>query len=128
MNASEIITAITIHLLVPATGVAGYLLLCRRLLANGASFLFLAQLFLLFVCYGGVLLVILTSLFWKWSGMASVGCFFLMLGAPVLLLPVSISLWKSRSSFAHRMAFRACMTYYLFLLALVGVVPFIQSC
>lgn len=56
MNASEIITAITLHLLVPAAGVAVYLLLCRRLLAAGASLLFLAQLFLLFVCYGGLLL------------------------------------------------------------------------
>lgn len=127
MSASEIITAITIHLLVPAAGVVGYLLLCRRLLATGASFLFLAQLLLLFVCYGGGLLVVLTSLFWEWSGMASVGCFFLMLGAPVLLLPVSISLRKARASFAHRVAFRACMIYYFLLLALVGVVPFMRG-
>lgn len=127
MNASEIITAITIHLLVPAAGMAVYLLLSRRLLAAGASLLFLAQLFLLFVCYGGVLLVVLTIWFWEWSGMASLGFTFLMLGAPVLLLPVSISLWKARASFVHRMAFRACIAYYLLIAALVCGISVMQS-
>jgi hypothetical protein len=36
MTPSEIIIAITLHLLVPAMGVVAYLILCRRLLANGA--------------------------------------------------------------------------------------------
>ncbi len=45
MNASEIITAITIHLLVPAAGMTVYLLLSRRLLAAGASLLFLNDYF-----------------------------------------------------------------------------------
>jgi hypothetical protein len=127
MNASEIIMAITIHLLVPAAGMAVYLLLSRRLLAAGASLLFLAQLLLLFVCYGGLLLVVLTVSFWEWSGMASAGFFFLLLGAPVLLLPVSISLSKARTSYAHRMAFRACIAYYLLIAALVCGISVMQS-
>ena len=128
MTSSEIITAITIHLLVPAAGVAAYLMLCRRLLAAGASLMFLAQLFLLFVCYGGVLLVLLTSLFWYWSGMASVGVFFLMLAAPVLLFPVLLSLWKQKSpSSAHRVAFRACVGYYVLLAMVLCSVPLIRS-
>ncbi len=120
MALSEIIIAITIHLLVPAMGVVVYVKLCRRLLAEGASPIFLAQLFLLFVCYGGALLVILTSLFWHWSGMASVGTFFLAILAPVLLFPVSLSLWKQRQrSLAHGLAWRACLGYYALLAALL---------
>ncbi len=128
MTSSEIITAITIHLLVPAACVAAYLMLCRRLLAAGASRMFLAQLFLLFVCYGGVLLGLLTSLFWYWSGMASVGVFFLMLAAPVLLFPVLLSLWQQKSpSPAHRVAFRACVGYYVLLAMVLCSVPLIRS-
>jgi hypothetical protein len=110
MTSSEIITAITIHLLVPAAGVVAYLALCRRLVVAGASPMFLAQLFLLFVCYGGAFLVVLTSLFWYWSGMASLGVFFLILAAPILLFPVLLSLWKQKSHHSH--------TAWLFELAL----------
>ena len=128
MTSSEINTAITIHLLVPAAGVVAYLALCRRLFVAGASPMFLAQLFLLFVCYGGALLVVLTSLFWHWSGMASVGVFFLILAAPILLFPVLLSLWKQKShSFAHRMAFRACAGYYILIAVLLCSAPLIRG-
>ena len=128
MTSSEIITAISIHLLVPVAGVVAYLALCRRLFVAGASPMFLAQLFLLFVCYGGVLLVVLTSLFWNWSGMASLGVFFLVLVAPILLLPVLLSLWKQKNhSFAHRIAFRACAGYYVLIAVLLCSLPLMRS-
>jgi hypothetical protein len=120
MTLSEIIIAITLHLLIPAMGVVAYLILCRRLLAGRASPMFLAQLFLLFVCYGGALIVFLTSLFWHWSGMASLGTFFLLLAAPILLAPVLFSLWMQQDrSLAHRLAFRACVGYYILLAAVL---------
>jgi hypothetical protein len=128
MTLSEIITSISIHLLVPAAGLVAYLILRQRLLATGASPIFLAQLFLLFVCYGGVLLVLLTSLFWQWSGMASLGAFFLILAAPVLLFPVLLSLWKQKShSSAHRVAFRACAGYYVLLAFLLCSLPVMRG-
>jgi hypothetical protein len=43
------------------------------------------ELLLIFVTYGGLLLVALTSLFWKWSAMASLGSFYLILGAPIIM-------------------------------------------
>jgi len=43
------------------------------------------ELFMIFATYGGLLLVILTELFWKWSGMASLGTFYLILGAPIVM-------------------------------------------
>ena len=38
-------------------------------------------LFLLFVTYGGWLIVLLTKLFWVWSGMATLGIAYLILTA-----------------------------------------------
>jgi uncharacterized membrane protein SirB2 len=42
---------------------------------------------LLIICltYGGLLLVVLTELFWRWSGMASLGTFYLILVAPIIM-------------------------------------------
>ena len=128
MTPPEILTAISIHLLIPAAGWVTYLILRHRLLAAGASTLFLAQLFLLFVCYGGVLLIVLTSLFWHWSGMASLGFLFLILVAPILLLPALLSFWKQKGhSFAHLMAFRACAGYYVLLALFLCSVSLMSS-
>ncbi|RYY19449.1 MAG: hypothetical protein EOO04_21985 [Chitinophagaceae bacterium] len=43
------------------------------------------ELFIIFSTYGGLLLVILTTYFWQWSGMASLGTFYLILGAPIAM-------------------------------------------
>src|SRR4051812_8093695 len=72
-----------IHLLVLFFGV-GYFFVLRknmnRVLGNGAHEF---HLFFEFICYGGLLAVLLTSLFWEWSGAASLGMFFLIFVAPV---------------------------------------------
>ena len=43
------------------------------------------EIFILFSTYGGLLLVTLTTLFWQWSGMASLGTFYLIIGAPICM-------------------------------------------
>lgn len=110
-----------IYVCVPIAGVLVYLVICQRLYAAGASWLFLGQLFFLFFCYGGTLLVLLTILFWEWSGAATLGAAFLVFVAPIGLLPVMGDLWRRReSSRAHLIAFRACVGYYLLLAAAIG--------
>jgi hypothetical protein len=120
---TEILIPGVIYVLVPAAGLLVYLVLCRRLHAASASWLFLGQLFLLFSCYGGVLLIILTLLLWEWSGAATLGAAFLVFVAPIILLPVTANLWRRRdSSPAQRIAFRACIGYYLLLIASIGII------
>ena len=122
MSARQIATAILIHLFFPALGLFGFVVLCRRLSSQGVSRIFFAELFLLFVAYGGWLLVLLTALFWQWSGMASLGLLFLVFGAPTLLLPVTIHcLRRSPDSTPHRRAYWASIGYYFLLLTIVGV-------
>lgn len=43
------------------------------------------ELVIIFATYGGLILVVLTELFWRWSGMASLGAFYLILVAPIVM-------------------------------------------
>ncbi len=81
-----------IHAVVPLIGVGAYVWLCRRLYIRGEVPEALLLLFPLFFCWGGVLVVALTALFWHWSGMASLGMFFLLFASPLFFLPVTIAL------------------------------------
>ncbi len=128
MTTNEITVAVTIHLIIPAMGFGAYLLVCRRLFAQGASRFFLAQIFLLFACYGGLLLVLLTSLFWEWSGMASLGTLFLLFIAPLLLVFVIRNLRRLPAhSPAQRLAYRASIGYFVLLAGTVCAIPLIYS-
>ena len=121
MNTTEIVTAVLIHLGVPFAGLMWYLVLCRRLRQQGASPAFLRQLFLIFFCWGGLLLLVLTALFWQWSGMASLGAGFLVFVAPFLLGSVAFNLTRiEHPSPAQRLALGACLSYYGALILFFG--------
>jgi hypothetical protein len=70
--------------------------------------------FVIFFVYGGLLMVALTSLFWEWSGMASIGTFFLITIAPFIMLVLAMVLWPSRTKNKfHRYAFSLSAIYAL---------------
>src|SRR5688572_22754831 len=112
MTVSELATAVAIHLLVPFFGAIAFLLLCRRMFrANVPSPPYFSW-FVLFGIFGGWLLVVLTALFWEWSGMASIGVFALALVAPFVTTALAWSLGPRRAlSRFHRSAFAASVTY-----------------
>lgn len=69
-------------------------------------------LLLALVTYGGWLLVILTWLFWSWSGMATIGLAYLVFVAPILMGYVAWRLYDQRKqSQFHLMLFIACAFY-----------------
>jgi hypothetical protein len=78
--------------------------------------------FVLFATVGGWLLVLLTALFWEWSGMASLGIFYLVLVAPFVTAALAWSLHRRRTvSGFHRSAFVASIGYSgLMLVAVLG--------
>ncbi|NMM50785.1 hypothetical protein [Marinigracilibium pacificum] len=82
---ADIIKAIFIYLIIPFTGLMYYLGLKRKMKAQEIPAPPAIELFIIFTTYGGLLLVTLTTLFWKWSAMASLGTFFLILVAPVIM-------------------------------------------
>jgi hypothetical protein len=73
-----------------------------------------AELFLVFSTYGGLLLVVLTSLFGAWSGMASLGTFYLILLAPFVMGLIAYRNYKLRSvSKYHIWTFISGIMYFV---------------
>ena len=89
MTKGEVLIAVTIHLIIPIIGILFFLKLKNKMKEESIPNAPIIELFLIFTTYGGLLLVFLTALFWKWSGMASLGTFYLILVAPIIMGVVS---------------------------------------
>jgi hypothetical protein len=112
MKLSEIIIAVFIHLLTPLVGLGCYIWLCRRMKKENVPSPPLLSYFILFFTFGGWLIVALTLLLWKYSGMFLVGSFYLVFIAPVVTAALAIGLRDQRAlSIYHRRAYRICMVY-----------------
>jgi hypothetical protein len=98
--------------LVPLMGIVAYLLLCRKMLRSGIEMPPIFSYFVLFAIYGAWLVVILTGLFWMWSGMASLGFAFLFLCAPFPTLALALFLRKRRNLSAYHQAAFGLSTLY----------------
>src|ERR1043166_7845048 len=122
MTLSEVIRTVLIHLVTPASGVAAYIWLCVHMHKRDISDPpYLAYFFLFFVL-GGWLMIVLTALFWYWSGMASVGGLFLAFISPFIGAVFAVLLYGDRSASAfHRWAFRICVVYTFATVALDAV-------
>jgi hypothetical protein len=122
MSVSKIIAEIGVNLLAPLLGVLVYVLLCRRMQRANIQSPPGVQYALLFLTYGGWLLVLLTSLFWEWSGMASLGVFYLVLAAPFIMAGAAFSLRRSYGlSVFHRVAFISSIVYSALAVIALGV-------
>jgi hypothetical protein len=111
----EYVAATLIHFVIPASGFCLYSRLRNRMLTAGIPDPPIIPFFILFATYGGWLLVVLTLLFWYWSGMATLGLAYLMFIAPVVMLRLAVRLYKRRNlSWFHFGAFVASAVYTLF--------------
>jgi hypothetical protein len=108
MATLHIIPAVGISLVVPLIGVIMFVLLCRWMRRLRTESPPIMAYFILFTVFGGWLMVLLTVLFWKWSGMASLGILYLMVVAPFLTAASAFELHEQNrrklTSF-HRSAF-----------------------
>ena len=109
---SQVITAIAIHLLMPLAGFAVFCWLYFHMRRAGIPAPPFVSYFILFATFGGWLLVALTVLFWEWSGMASLGVFYLVFVAPRI---TAVLAWRLRQRRAdsgfHRAAFWTSAAY-----------------
>ena len=77
---------------------------------------------ILFFNYGGLLLVILTDIFWYWSGLASLGVLYLIAVAPVILAGTTAGLYLKRNvSGFHKLAFAGSVAYVILSLVALAV-------
>ncbi len=114
MTTKEIIVAYTIHLIIPLVGLLSFLQLKNQMKRENIQNPPTTELFVVFATYGGLLLVVLTALFWQWSGMASLGLFYLILGAPIAMgfIAYSQKLKKTISKF-HNWTYNSGLLYFI---------------
>jgi hypothetical protein len=117
----KIVVATLIHFIYPLIGVQLYLWLYQRMKAGNLESPPVIPYFILFFTYGGFFGIILTVLFWYWSGMASLFTAYLLILAPIVMLITASQLFQKRKlSPYHSSAFVASISYIL----VIGVVWF----
>jgi hypothetical protein len=114
MTLKALITVLIIYLFIPLFGLFSYLRLIRRAEKEKINNLPKLELFILFSTYGGLLLVVLTQIFWEWSGMASLGMIYLVIFAPITMAVTAALNFKKRFlSKYHLCVYRASLLYFV---------------
>ncbi len=114
MTIFEIIVALTIHILLPIVGILYFIHLRNRMKKEEVKNALIIDLFIIFATYGGLLLVSLTAIFWKWSGLASLGTFYLIIGAPVAMGIISYRNRKTKKdSKYHKWTYLSGILYFV---------------
>jgi hypothetical protein len=128
MSVKEIIIFVFIHLLVPLAGLLVYFRLLARLKKQNLVSTLGIYFLIIFVTYGGLLMVVLTAFFWRWSGMASLGTFYLLLPAPVLMGITAYNNNKLNSlSRYHRLAFQLGVFYFVIFPVVILIMYFSRA-
>ena len=113
---SNLLIFLAIHLVTPLIRLIIYLRLLQQLKREKVEDPPVIDLFLTFATYGGPLLVILTTLFWEWSAMASLGSFYLFILGPIVMGVIAYRNFKKRDvSKYHEWTYQAGKAYFLFL-------------
>ncbi len=112
--AIKILIGLFIHLFVPVFGIVFFVKLSKRMFKEKIEKAPVIELFLVFATYGGFLLVLLTSLFWQWSGMASIGTAYLIIIAPFVMGVIAFRQRKlSYLSKYHHYTYISSLLYYI---------------
>jgi hypothetical protein len=112
---------VLIYTVLPLLGVMGYVRLMSRMRDEKVPSPPVFTLLVLFAVFGGWLVVLLTNLLWKWSGMASVGVLVLVVLAPFVTGVLALRLRNRRAlSPYHKAAFAAGMSYSIVVFSMVG--------
>lgn len=114
MTTKEIIAALVIHLFIPLIGIVCYLILKRQMKNEKILDAPNTALLVLFATYGSLLIVLLTSYLWYWSGMASLGVFYLIFIAPLVMGIIAEKYRKIKdfSSF-HKWTYNSALLYFI---------------
>jgi hypothetical protein len=114
MTTKEIVIALTIHLVLPLVGLLYFLHLRKKMNSDNVLNAPTIELFLIFATYGGLLLLTLTTLFWKWSGMASLGAFYLIIGAPIIMGTIAYRHRQTKTiSKYHKLTYLYGLSYFV---------------
>ena len=111
-----------IHLIIPILGILYFFKIKSKIEYEKIADPPIGELFVIYVTYGGLILAILTSLFWKWSAMASLGMAYLTFIAPIIMGIISYSLrYKRKISLYHNLIYLSGILYIVALLLLIVI-------
>ena len=107
-------TGLIIHLIIPLLGFLYFVYINRKIVNENVPDPPTIPLFFIFLIYGILLIIILTGLFWEWSGMASLGAIFLVTIAPVFMAIIASSTKADkRNSKYHLAVYRLSIWYFI---------------
>jgi len=110
-----------IHVIVPVIGITVYTMLVRRMKQDQTTNPPIIQLFWIFGTYGVAIILILTSLIWKWSGMASIGAFASVTVGLIITVITAFSVFKKMNqSKYHNLTFWLSISYIGFVILIVS--------
>ena len=110
-----------VHLVIPIIGIIFYGLLVRRIKQKQITEPPTVQLFWIFGTHGVMIILIMTSLIWKWSGMASLGAFASVSIGPLITGATAISVLKKRRlSIYHKWTFWLSVGYIGLVLSIIS--------
>lgn len=116
----NLMIGVLINLGIPFLGFIVFIILCRKINNENDITVLTIELFFLFMTYIGLIILILTEFFWVWSGMASLGVFYLFLIAPIAMSIIAVKHWNKRNlTIYHKAIVLASLSYFL-----VGPVTF----
>lgn len=117
-------TAALIYIVLPILGLSAFLILRNKMNRNLSAPPTLG-LFILFATYGGLLQTLLTTMFWFWSGLASLGFAYLIFVAPVLMGIIAYRNYQRKElSVYHKTMFMAAALYFVIAPLLLGLAIF----
>lgn len=112
----EVMTAFAIlfiHFTFPVLGIILYFMLLKRMKREGVEHRPVWSLFILFATYGAILTIVLTAVFWRWSGILSLLIIYLILFAPLIIGLIAYRNYNRRMlSVYHKYTFIAAVAYY----------------
>ncbi len=123
----EILIPIVIYVLLPIIGIIFFIYTNNKLKSNKQRELFTFKLFILFGCFGGLLLLLLTTLFWKWSGMASIGSILLFTIAPIFMFGIGYDSYKKKDDVSEKILFQSSFLYMIMLMLIIVAVFIIDK-
>ena len=114
MDIKQLILAIIILIIIPFLGLLLFLRLRNRIKNERIIHPPTVAIFIIFITYGGLLLVVLTAFFLQWSGAASLGTFYLIFGAPIVMGYIAKKYYKHiKISTYHQLTYKLAIFYFV---------------
>lgn len=120
----HVLLIILIYVLIPICGVFWYLKVLAGIKKDKVENPPTLDLFFVFFLYGILLLLVLSDLFLRWSGMSTLGLLFSITFSPIIMGFIAIRNYKKRAySKYHKYSWQMGVLYYI----LLGILIWLYS-